>query len=460
MFKGKGKSNKKGKKESAVLKEVKDELTNVLNEIIRENKVMPGNETTSSKPAGTSNRAEVADSAEMNQVIQSNEVESESAASSETIFCRKCSLLVSDNAVSCDFCLEWFHLEVECSNLDEKYAELISNHNIKYICNECNKEDGKLATMSPGKKSIRNTLDQLQSRLDTLFQMIEGVVSGTHSITREMDVVKEQLKVVNENENKNAQEKKTVSYADKLKGSNVLVIKSNQENSKAYEKRESIMSKLKTPVERTRPTKDGHLILNFADKQQLENAKKEMDENMEENISVKIKGKLKPKVKVCNISKDIDNVTENIINKNPWIENLIENEEDFKMVKSLKSKDKDKKHCIIKCSPKIRRAILDHDDKVYTFYESCNVYDSYSPYQCYKCQGYGHSAEKCTENQVCGKCGGNHKLKECTVAKKSCVNCIRKQLTDTEHATYEAICPVLIEEKSRIMKNTDHGVEQ
>ena len=188
MVKGKGKRNKKGKKESTVLRNVKDELTHIMNEIIRENKELPGNETAIPK-AGPSHAAEVANTSELNQVAQSDDDESESVDASETILCRKCHLVISENAVCCDFCLEWFHLEVECANIDEKFADLISSNNIKYICNECKIEDGKIATMSPGKKSIRNTLDQLQSRLDTLFQMIEGVVSGTHSITREMDVV-------------------------------------------------------------------------------------------------------------------------------------------------------------------------------------------------------------------------------------------------------------------------------
>ena len=456
MFNRKGK--RKGKKKCLAIEDAKNEVINILNEVMKEKKATPGNESTSSQ-AGPSHRADAANSTtKANQVGDNDDVMSESAASSEPTYCRKCSLVLLEG-VCCDWCLDWYHLEIECSNIDEKYADLIRNQNIKYICNECKKEEGNVTTMSPENKTIRDTLDQLQSRLDTMFQMIEGVVSGTHSITREMDAVKEKIKVVNENEKEKVKEKKIASYADKLKSSNILVIKSNQDDSKAFEKKESIMSKLKTPVERTRPTKEGHLILNFADKQHLENAKKEMDDNMDENISVKIKGKLRPKVKVCNISNDIENVTESIINKNPWIENLIENEEDFKMVKSLKAKDKEKKHCIIKCSPLIRRAILDHDDKLHTIYESCYVYDSYSPYQCYKCQAYGHSSENCSENQICGKCGGGHKLKECTVAKKSCANCIRKNLTDIEHATYETICPVLIEEKSRIRKNTDHGVE-
>ena len=453
MFGSKRKKNKKKKELLEVVDEVRNISNNQMENNTNENIQVSGNGAGGSQPP--TSRAETAELG----VAEASDDESIASSSSEPVFCNKCKLHLTDNIIQCDFCLEWYHMETECSNIDDQYAVLINNRNIKYMCMECCNDDGKPATMSPGKKLIRNTLDQLQSRLDTLFHMVEGIVSGTRSITNEMDAVKKQLKEVHEGENKNAQEMKMISYADKLKTTNVLVIKSNEEDGKAFEKKKSIMSNLKTPVERTRPTKEGHLILNFADKQQLENAKKEIDENTEENISVRIKGKLKPKVKICNISKDIENVRENILSKNPWIGELIENEEDFKMITNLKAKDEEKKHCIFKCSPLIRRALLAHDDKVYTLYESCNVYDSYSPYQCYKCQAFGHSAESCKENQVCGKCGGCHKLSECKVAKKSCINCIRKNHTNTEHATFETTCPVLTEERTRIKNNTDHGVE-
>ena len=32
---------------------------------------------------------------------------------------------------------------------------------------------------------------------------------------------------------------------------------------------------------------------------------------------------------------------------------------------------------------------------------------------CYKCQGFGHKAEKCEKDQACVKCTGNHLVKDC-----------------------------------------------
>ena len=45
--------------------------------------------------------------------------------------------------------------------------------------------------------------------------------------------------------------------------------------------------------------------------------------------------------------------------------------------------------------------------------------------QCYRCQGFGHKANACTQKAICIRCGGNHNLAECTVprAQLKCANC-------------------------------------
>ena len=115
-------------------------------------------------------------------------------------------------------------------------------------------------------------------------------------------------------------------------------------------------------------------------------------------------------------------------------------------------------HYIIKCSPKIRKAIYDHGDKIYTKYENCAIYDSYQPYQCYKCQEFGHSATNCSNKQICPNCGGNHTSKDCTESTVKCVNCVKKKV-DSNHRAFDRKCTVYIEEAERIKNNTDHGFD-
>ena len=51
--------------------------------------------------------------------------------------------------------------------------------------------------------------------------------------------------------------------------------------------------------------------------------------------------------------------------------------------------------------------------------------------QCYRCQGFGHKANACTQEARCIKCEGYHNLAKCTVprAKPRCANC------NGDHAT-------------------------
>ena len=135
----------------------------------------------------------------------------------------------------------------------------------------------------------------------------------------------------------------------------------------------------------------------------------------------------------------------------------MEDQEDFTLIKEINAWDETKKHCIIKCTPKIRKAIYQHNDQVYTLYARCNAYDSYMPYQCYKCQDFGHSAKNCQNEQVCPKCGDNHKPNECENDQKKCINCVRKNREEVKHRAYDSYCTTLKEEKARVRNNTDHG---
>ena len=89
-----------------------------------------------------------------------------------------------------------------------------------------------------------------------------------------------------------------------------------------------------------------------------------------------------------------------------------------------------------------------------------SVYDWYMPYQCYRCQEFGHSATQCKNNQVCLKCSGNHRSTNCTSSTLKCKNRARKGHCDTNHKTYDSYnCAVYKEEMSKAKHNTDHGFD-
>ena len=71
--------------------------------------------------------------------------------------------------------------------------------------------------------------------------------------------------------------------------------------------------------------------------------------------------------------------------------------------------------------------------------------------QCFKCQGYGRSADVCTKQTTCGKCGQQHETKSCRNENEipQCAGC------KGSHAAWHHECPIRQRESQRVeaMKN-------
>lgn len=87
--------------------------------------------------------------------------------------------------------------------------------------------------------------------------------------------------------------------------------------------------------------------------------------------------------------------------------------------------------------------------KVNIGWEKCRIYEGTDIIQCFKCNGYNHTSRECKFEEICYKCHGNHKSKECTknIINK-CVNCMRVNSRlnlglDDNHTTTNRECPVL-----------------
>ena len=57
----------------------------------------------------------------------------------------------------------------------------------------------------------------------------------------------------------------------------MLLVKSTLEDGRAASEKKEIMSKIKTPVEEVKETKDGHVLIRFEDRNKLKKAKSEFE---------------------------------------------------------------------------------------------------------------------------------------------------------------------------------------
>ena len=143
------------------------------------------------------------------------------------------------------------------------------------------------------------------------------------------------------------------------------------------------------PIDITRETTNGALIMNFKDKANMETAKKAIDDADNIETTTKIGNTYAPKIMLTYVSltnedddddddvdvdgndetDDDDNgrdrfkmrIIEGLKRKNECLKNEIQNEDDLRVIQVREtSKNKKQKHVTLKCSPRIRKVIRDN----------------------------------------------------------------------------------------------------
>ena len=378
----------------------------------------------------------------------------------------------------CCSCEQWYHMM--CTDLkkylDDKVIDLLSEEFIHFQCKIC--KEGKVLIGPNCTKSIPEMIMKIQELTDKnerFEQEVESMKSMLADLTTqfknfakmEMQTKTDILTKVDEIKNDQLligpvrPNPSPSSYASQVKKSkNTLVIKSNdgQENVD-YRQREIGKILKNIPVEKTKRTSGGHILAEFGDVKSLEEAKNKIENQSEVQVTVFEKMKIMPKVVITGVScmETEDTIVENILAKNRWLKDMVDKGEEFKLVASLKPKE-DTRSFIFKCSPLVRRHLrCVADNYLYTMYDRCKTYDKYHVIQCFRCQGFGHRSTDCREEQVCVKCGQNHRLQQCQNEAMKCINCSKDNLQQTEHWANSVKCPKHVEQVARVRNRTDHG---
>ena len=102
----------------------------------------------------------------------------------------------------------------------------------------------------------------------------------------------------------------------------------------------------------------------------------------------------------------------------------------------------------------LREGMRCYKDKVILGLTSCKIYDRYHIKRCNNCHKFGHYARDCPtiDTHICGKCSENHLTNDCQSYARKCINCVRNNIDEVEHATNSYQCPCYMKQQESLKK--------
>ena len=210
-------------------------------------------------------------------------------------------------------------------------------------------------------------------------------------------------------------------------------------------------------------TRSSKLALNTASKEQAK-ALAERPKLKEAGLRAEVVGRQRPQMFVYDIPMDRpdDEILEAIIAQNFGQE--VERDSIKSQLRpvfkfSNRRAARDRNHWICEVSPELRKNLMERQRLFVDFY-SCRVDDHLGITRCFKCQGFGHVAKKCRQqDDTCSHCAENgHQRRECPRRQESprCAVC-RRYGKDSSHDTRDNSCPALKNEITSQTLRTDYG---
>lgn len=263
-----------------------------------------------------------------------------------------------------------------------------------------------------------------------------------------------------------------VSYADKLRGSATSVVVKVQPKAKqtADDTKKQLVKQVNViekeiSVRKVKSGKDGALLVECESKKDAEKLRVTIAEKMSETVSAKELFKRNPTVVIYGIEKEVDgkDLIDKMYKQNAEISSIIPElgdlEKEIKIIRYFSgSNNKWTKHAVLSVSARIRSVLVNKYVKI--GWKHCQVKDHKEIKYCFKCLKVGHISSKCTEAEVCKKCGDNHDSRNCKVKEMKCIVCTRRKVQGAANLNHEAygkkcssVQKIMQEEEKRINYN-------
>lgn len=375
---------------------------------------------------------------------------------------------IGDKCFECDNCKELLceHCSTEELTASEiRVMQQKKARTLKLLCKSC----------LEGNASANETLVNVQKVVGEAFAKIEA------EYRKYMDRIKEELNRIPEIEvavrhirdevsDRNAKTNKELcipTYAEKVKKFNheALLIQPREGNKvNAIETKAKIIENinpvnLEVGITQLKKVSNGGVVISCETKQEINKLEKEVQSQMGKDFKIQRVEKKKPRIKLIGIEDGLskEEVKAALLNQNSFLDRETA-EIEVLLIKKMKSKCM----AIIEVDKNTFAKTI-AENKVKIGWSLCPVFEHINILRCFKCLGYGHKADICTNNVTCGKCGEHdHCAKNCSNTFIKCVNCAiaNKKLglsLNEEHTAVDFNCPVYIrqlEQRKKLIEYT------
>lgn len=329
--------------------------------------------------------------------------------------CTACNLRLNrqDEKVFCTGgCNAAYH--IKCVKMDSSLVDVN-----KWRCERCVK--GCDSGISKSVLDFEVVLETLKILMKENADLKKAIVETNTKLDKQTTLVVKLLEKSEKLEPSNQELMKLVmshqdkpTYAEKTKQSEEKLVIVPREGTikNKIELKSAVMgnispAELEIGISNVKPIRDG-LLIACETKTERDKLKSEVETKLGREYEVKEVIKYQPKIKVIGIDNDMNE---------EMLEKCIRNQNSFMREAVIKviliKKMKRNYMAIIEVDKSAFRAII-KEGKLKIGWSVCSAFESVDIRRCFKCLGFGHKADKCTNTVNCAKCGNQgHKENEC-----------------------------------------------